>query len=281
MTNLFDAPDEPVYKPSRRVRTAPGGEQTDIFGHDAPPARAAAAAPAFDEDAPIGGGARSRQTSAKQSQADSFFAGSEEPAFKPTRRVREGPGGASQLTNMFAPEEPIRASSGGVKHLVGAGRGAHPSASSFGNSFDETPIAPAKANSRAAPSDDGFSNDAPAYKPTRRVRENPGGESQMSHLWDSPSEPTAPAANRAPLPASGRGAHPSTSSLAMGGFEEERPLGGGANGKASHETMEDSFGGSGGATQYKPTRRVRENPGGTSSMSSVSGPCSSAALRRR
>ncbi|GLB35287.1 hypothetical protein LshimejAT787_0208520 [Lyophyllum shimeji] len=115
------------FKPSRRVRTAPGGSHTDIFADDddgdalsmAPPkpgAQAASADPApapraaavadADEHTGIDFGSsykpsrRVRTTPGGPSSIGSLW--DEKPEeFKPTRRVREGPGGQDNINGLF------------------------------------------------------------------------------------------------------------------------------------------------------------------------------------
>ncbi|KAI0730380.1 hypothetical protein C8Q72DRAFT_261062 [Fomitopsis betulina] len=106
------------YRPSRRVRTAPGGGHTDIFDNDADdalagaPLRPSQSSPAVaspqatvesspnpaeeDEREP-----RQRGSSNKSSGIGSLW---DEPAktqFKPTRRVREMPGGKDSISSLF------------------------------------------------------------------------------------------------------------------------------------------------------------------------------------
>ncbi|KAF5331020.1 hypothetical protein D9619_005728 [Psilocybe cf. subviscida] len=112
------------FIPTRRVRTVPGGPQTDIFGQDdegdalsmAPPkpntsdAQSTAAAsntnqdPSFNPFVNTGGKPtrRVRENPGGKDSLANFWDAEEDPAeFKPTRRVREGPGGQDNINNIF------------------------------------------------------------------------------------------------------------------------------------------------------------------------------------
>ncbi|KAH9830925.1 uncharacterized protein C8Q71DRAFT_783777 [Rhodofomes roseus] len=108
-----------AYRPSRRVRTAPGGGHTNIFGTDtddalaaAPPravqAPSAVASPETTADAvpkatPEDTAPESRPKS-KRNTSSGVGSLWDEPApkeFKPTRRVREMPGGKDSISSLF------------------------------------------------------------------------------------------------------------------------------------------------------------------------------------
>jgi hypothetical protein len=121
------APAADGFIPSRRVRTVPGGPQTDIFGQDdegdalsmAPPKQSAsdvqstvptAAASGTSQDPSFNpfvntGGKPTRRVRENPGGKDSlanFWDAEENPAeFKPTRRVREGPGGQDNINGIF------------------------------------------------------------------------------------------------------------------------------------------------------------------------------------
>ncbi|KAF8061460.1 hypothetical protein FPV67DRAFT_1673104 [Lyophyllum atratum] len=112
------------FKPTRRVRTVPGGPHSDIFGHSdegdalslAPPKEGSQAAtvtptptadanPASDsnEESGIDFGSsfkptrRVRATPGGPSSMANFWDPAEASDFKPTRRVRQGPGGQDNI----------------------------------------------------------------------------------------------------------------------------------------------------------------------------------------
>ncbi|KAI0094101.1 hypothetical protein BDY19DRAFT_1053468 [Irpex rosettiformis] len=93
-----------TFRPSRRVRTAPGGETHDIFGtydddalSSAPPKRDQAPKQA-EQDTNLAQGTHTRSDSfADEPQAS-------KPAFRPSRRVRERPGGKDNISDiLFGP----------------------------------------------------------------------------------------------------------------------------------------------------------------------------------
>ncbi|KAH7341072.1 hypothetical protein B0J17DRAFT_653964 [Rhizoctonia solani] len=93
-------PGDPDWKPTRRVRTVPGGAQTFHLGdgEEEPPSRAAApppqaAAPAQAASEPI----------EEVSQAPRVV-DSDGNVFKPTRRVRTVPGGKDSISAFFGGE---------------------------------------------------------------------------------------------------------------------------------------------------------------------------------
>ncbi|KAG8941776.1 hypothetical protein FRC04_004093 [Tulasnella sp. 424] len=94
------------FKPTRRVRDAPGGKTSDIFGEfeeePAPlPSRrpAAPAAPAEPEEPE-----QSEPTRRGRSSLGGLFEEEDKPksTFKPTRRVRDNPGGEDHLHDLFS-----------------------------------------------------------------------------------------------------------------------------------------------------------------------------------
>jgi len=117
-----------TFKPTRRVRTVPGGPHTDIFAHDdegdalsmAPPkpvdeqtstASAAPAATAADPQEQDESGInftstvkpsrRVRTNPGGNSSMSTFWDPEESQDFKPTRRVRQGPGGHDSISGIF------------------------------------------------------------------------------------------------------------------------------------------------------------------------------------
>ncbi|KAF8212505.1 hypothetical protein K438DRAFT_1806629 [Mycena galopus ATCC 62051] len=145
-------------------------------------------------------------SAASLSDVASTVSASASSDFKPTRRVREPPGGAR--TNIFADEEV-------------------PDALSMAPPKEVAPVA---SNEPAAPSSD--------FKPTRRVREPPGGA--RSNIFGDEEADTSPVAPRKQEAA----ANPSA-----------------ADAKDEAQT----------GTGIKPSRRVREAPGGNSSIGSIWG----------
>ncbi|EPS99201.1 hypothetical protein FOMPIDRAFT_1050935 [Fomitopsis schrenkii] len=106
-----------AYRPSRRVRTAPGGGHTDIFGSSADDALAGApprpdpspgvASPVVTVETiprPAEDGAteaRPRGQRNKSSGISGLWDEPEKSEFKPTRRVREIPGGKDSISSLF------------------------------------------------------------------------------------------------------------------------------------------------------------------------------------
>ncbi|KAG9098491.1 hypothetical protein FRC06_006340 [Ceratobasidium sp. 370] len=96
-------PSDPSWVPTRRVRTAPGGTQTFSFGDDeevaAPPPRVAPVpAPAPAQPAvPV-------QASKPEAPADTGYrvVDNDGNLFKPTRRVRDTPGGRDSVHALFS-----------------------------------------------------------------------------------------------------------------------------------------------------------------------------------
>lgn len=102
-----ESPDNGGFRPTRRVRTAPGGDTHDIFGHyvdddalaNAPPRQAAAPqAPAPQQEQEQEG-----TPSHARKQSGSFWEESPAPkaGFRPTRRVREMPGGRDSISEIL------------------------------------------------------------------------------------------------------------------------------------------------------------------------------------
>ncbi|KAH8108491.1 hypothetical protein DFH11DRAFT_1633166 [Phellopilus nigrolimitatus] len=112
------------YRPSRRVRTGPGGPSSSIFevefGDDAlsqaPARKVAVESPpkvettiktdGIDEPAMLSAANRpSRRVRTAPGGKDSLSElwGPVEPEFKPTRRVRQGPGGQDSVGALFGP----------------------------------------------------------------------------------------------------------------------------------------------------------------------------------
>ncbi|PIL30459.1 hypothetical protein GSI_07158 [Ganoderma sinense ZZ0214-1] len=108
------------FKPTRRVREAPGGFTHDIFGSSADDDALARAPPnpssgaiqeaqvlaveanRDSEDAPAPAPAQQRKKSNNSSGIASLWdAPDESGAFKPTRRVREMPGGKDSISGLF------------------------------------------------------------------------------------------------------------------------------------------------------------------------------------
>jgi len=89
------------FKPSRRVRTVPGGPHTDIFAPEdigdalshAPPRPIIDAEPSAST---------TEQLTAEEEEIGINFTSS----VKPSRRVREDPGGNTSLANFWDPETP-------------------------------------------------------------------------------------------------------------------------------------------------------------------------------
>ncbi|KAK0459499.1 uncharacterized protein EV420DRAFT_1536213 [Desarmillaria tabescens] len=118
-----------TFKPTRRVRTVPGGPHTDIFGGDfqeqddalasAPqkeshqvsaPEQPVSSAPAKEEEPEYGipftstvkPSRRVRTEPGGKSSLGSFWGDDPAPEeFKPTRRVRQGPGGQDNINDLF------------------------------------------------------------------------------------------------------------------------------------------------------------------------------------
>ncbi|KAG6829669.1 hypothetical protein H0H92_003913 [Tricholoma furcatifolium] len=86
---------EDDFKPSRRVRTVPGGPHSDIFG------------PGDDNDALASAPPRpDTEISEPPAQPTEAQANESESGFKPTRRVRTVPGGASSIASLWDAPEP-------------------------------------------------------------------------------------------------------------------------------------------------------------------------------
>jgi len=120
-------PDHPVsddltnFKPTRRVRTAPGGETHVIFGHDEGEDALSSAPQQFNKPA-----SEISATSEAASPVDAGEQANPSSNFKPSRRVRTLPGGQSSLSNLwgtdtpnedFKPTRRVRQGPGGEDHL--------------------------------------------------------------------------------------------------------------------------------------------------------------------
>ncbi|KAG9127525.1 hypothetical protein FRC07_012678 [Ceratobasidium sp. 392] len=93
-------PSDPNWVPTRRVRTAPGGAQTFSFGDNedevVPPPRGA--------PAPVPAPAPAAPEVQPQAPADSGYhvVDNDGNIFKPTRRVRDNPGGRDSVHALFS-----------------------------------------------------------------------------------------------------------------------------------------------------------------------------------
>ncbi|KAF9533345.1 hypothetical protein CPB83DRAFT_845108 [Crepidotus variabilis] len=109
------------FRPSRRVRDVPGGSHTDIFAADEDDALSAAP-PKPEEAKPAQQAPVSRDTADDEHQGIDFGS-----SFKPSRRVRENPGGNSSLSNFwdadeqesFKPTRRVRERPGGKDSISG------------------------------------------------------------------------------------------------------------------------------------------------------------------
>lgn len=102
--------------------------------------------------------------------------------------------------------------------------------------FQDTPApAPAPAKSLIDPEHEGIDFSATHFKPTRRVRDEPGGGSAAAGLWDAPDEPAA----------------------AKPVAQEAKPV--------TKEAENDEWAPK--ENTFKPSRRVRDEPGGGSASS--------------
>ncbi|KAF9002032.1 ras guanine nucleotide exchange factor domain-containing protein [Cyathus striatus] len=115
-----------AFKPSRRVRTVPGGPHSNIFGHEEDD-DALSSAPRQEE--------RFTQNSTPVATTDDDPAHSEEESginfssnVKPSRRVRTVPGGSSSMASLWEPQETVeefkptrrvRQGPGGQDHISG------------------------------------------------------------------------------------------------------------------------------------------------------------------
>ncbi|KAK7466906.1 hypothetical protein VKT23_003970 [Stygiomarasmius scandens] len=118
--------DVDSFKPSRRVRTAPGGAHTDIFGNDFQAEDdALSRAPPRDVQDPVSPATSQTNDQAEEEPSGIAFTSEVRPSrrvktnsmgtssigslwddasaedFKPTRRVREGPGGQDNVSNLW------------------------------------------------------------------------------------------------------------------------------------------------------------------------------------
>ncbi|KAF7338509.1 hypothetical protein MVEN_02077000 [Mycena venus] len=93
--------------------------------------------------------------------------------FKPTRRVRDPPGGAR--TNIFADEEVPDA-------LSTAPPKAEAAATSYASTAVDVPVAAAAVSDETEEKSEGNATGT-GIKPSRRVREAPGGNSSLGSIW--------------------------------------------------------------------------------------------------
>ncbi|KAF8580696.1 hypothetical protein K439DRAFT_288482 [Ramaria rubella] len=108
------------FKPSRRVRSVPGGAQTFSFGDE--------------DDEPFSVPTEDvkslsisdNQTNEEPAETEKASESEEPPAFKPSRRVRTGPGGPSSMANLwddhpepeaFKPTRRVREGPGGADSI--------------------------------------------------------------------------------------------------------------------------------------------------------------------
>ncbi|KAJ3723496.1 hypothetical protein DFJ43DRAFT_1092061 [Lentinula guzmanii] len=114
------------FKPSRRVRQAPGGGHTDIFGGDDEDDALSQAPPKETEGTEI---TTSPAMTQEQAQYEEDHSGINFPSqVKPSRRVRTVPGGNSSLSNFwdsndqqeeFKPTRRVRQGPGGQDNISG------------------------------------------------------------------------------------------------------------------------------------------------------------------
>ncbi|KAJ7581020.1 hypothetical protein C8J56DRAFT_958856 [Mycena floridula] len=110
------------FIPSRRVRTVPGGPHSDIFGTDAQEGDALSTAPPLPKEA-----VAETPKAAEPAPQEEEEQGLNFPSSKPSRRVREGPGGNSSLGNFwdeapaedFKPTRRVRQGPGGEDNVGG------------------------------------------------------------------------------------------------------------------------------------------------------------------
>ncbi|KAJ7940900.1 hypothetical protein B0H13DRAFT_1940573 [Mycena leptocephala] len=117
---------------------------------------------------------------AAPSVASGSVAGSPSADFKPTRRVRELPGGPR--TNIFADED--------VPDALSMAPPKAKSATSEIPSSSPVVDAPAAAADEKEEKTEGNATTGTGIKPSRRVREAPGGNSSLQSIWgsDEPEE---------------------------------------------------------------------------------------------
>ncbi|KAG2020651.1 hypothetical protein CC2G_005962 [Coprinopsis cinerea AmutBmut pab1-1] len=128
--NEHAASSTPAYKPSRRVRTAPGGDHTDIFALEEDDALAQA--PPREESQSQAAVPPAVQPAQPQEKPEEDTSGIPfSSSIKPSRRVREQPGGKDSISSLW------------------------------GNDDDQPQ----------------------EFKPTRRVRDAPGGRDNISALF--------------------------------------------------------------------------------------------------
>ncbi|KAF8226187.1 hypothetical protein L208DRAFT_1425184 [Tricholoma matsutake] len=99
-SSVLDVADE--FKPTRRVRTVPGGPHSDIFGHEDEDDALSTAPPKAGEPQ-VSIPATLPITVAPEEEESGIDFG---PRFKPTRRVRANPGGNSNMENLWDNTKP-------------------------------------------------------------------------------------------------------------------------------------------------------------------------------
>ncbi|EKM55894.1 uncharacterized protein PHACADRAFT_256825 [Phanerochaete carnosa HHB-10118-sp] len=95
--------DDGGFRPTRRVRAAPGGETHDIFAHYTDDDALAGAPPRQSEEQSAQAQQEDSAAAQTRKQSGSFW--DENPApkadFRPTRRVREMPGGRDSISEIL------------------------------------------------------------------------------------------------------------------------------------------------------------------------------------
>ncbi|PPQ89080.1 hypothetical protein CVT25_006452 [Psilocybe cyanescens] len=102
-SNISGASSGDAFIPSRRVRSVPGGPHTDIFDHGDEGDALSQAPPRVPDAQPISVSKTAPQ--AVQEAADEHVGLDFTSDIKPSRRVRENPGGNSSLSNFWDVEE--------------------------------------------------------------------------------------------------------------------------------------------------------------------------------
>ncbi|KAF8892697.1 hypothetical protein BD779DRAFT_1510447 [Infundibulicybe gibba] len=110
------------FKPTRRVRTVPGGPHTDIFSHDVEDDALSTAPPKPEGSEPVTSPNIPEAPVVPEEESGINFTST----VKPSRRVRTGPGGHSSMANFWDPEESpedfkptrrVRQGPGGQDHM--------------------------------------------------------------------------------------------------------------------------------------------------------------------
>jgi len=91
------------FKPTRRVRTVPGGPHTDIFSHEDEDDALSTAPPKASEPQVTVTAISTVSVAPEDEEGSGIDFG---PRFKPTRRVRTNPGGNSSMANLWDAAEP-------------------------------------------------------------------------------------------------------------------------------------------------------------------------------